>query len=140
MPPLLRDRYLMIDATRACDLATGDVVPIDELTAHRSARHRSPPALLEVLEHGRDGEPRAVVATLKPPARWKVMVDRIAADAVDRGYVPIDVGLYTRLGAAIQDDVAHRTLMLITNDHHAGCARAALLDAAARSPRPHVLL
>jgi DNA-binding NtrC family response regulator len=140
MPPLLRDRYLMIDPTRACDLATGDVVSIDGLTEHRHRRQPSLPALLEVLDHGRDGEPRAIVASLNPRVRWKATVDRVAADAADRGYVPIDVAVYTRLRSAIQDDIADRTLMLITGDRQAACARAALLDAAAWSPRPHVLL
>ena len=103
MPPLLHDRFLMLDAAHACDLATGEVVEIAGLEERRSTYDRSMPGLLEVLEHGRDGEPRAIVADIRAAVRWRTAADRIAGEAASRGYVPIEVGLYTRLRAVMQD-------------------------------------
>jgi DNA-binding NtrC family response regulator len=140
MPPLLHDRYLMINATDACDLATGAVASVEALVARRESSELTPPALLEMLDHGRDGSPRAVVADLASTTRLKVMVDRIAGAAVERGYVPIDVGLYARMRPVLEEEIAHRTLVLIASDRSGRWAGAALLDAAARTPRPHVLL
>ena len=140
MPPLLHDRFLMIDATHACDLASGDVVEIDRLDERRGAHDLPMPALLEVLDHGRDGQPRAVVADIRAALRWRAAADRIAEAAANRGYVPIDVGVYTRLRAVMPEEVGQRTLMLIASERNQRCARVALLDAATRTPKPHVLL
>jgi two-component system, NtrC family, response regulator AtoC len=139
MPPLLHDRYLMIDARHARDLATGDAVRIDELGERRTGRAPSSPELLELLDHGRDGDPRAVRIDLRSPGGWKGAVDRVATEAVDRGYVPIGVDIYARLFPVMPDEISLRSLVLIASDH-TSCARAVFLDAASRSARPHVLL
>ena len=139
MPPVLLDRYLVINANQACDLATGNVVAIDGLSERREAHVPPPPALTEVLEHGRDGEPRALTADLGSSA-WRSVADRIATDAVDRGYVPIAVDLYRRMMLVISGEISDRTLLLLATEHNAALARQAFLDAASRTPRPHVLL
>jgi DNA-binding NtrC family response regulator len=140
MPPLLHDRYLMIDAGDACDLATGQIVPIDRVDERPATRTLLLPALTEVLEHGRDGSPRAVVVDVRSSAGWTTAADQIGAEAAGRGYVPVAVDLYARLQLAIPDELAQRTLLLIGCDRGAARARAAFLDVATRSPRPHVLV
>src|SRR3954463_4399226 len=140
MPPLLLERYLVVNPTHACDLATGDVVPIDGLMEPTIVRAPPAAALTEVLEHGHDGQPRALVAHMAAAPGWKAAADRVAADAVHRGYVPIAADLYARVLPIIGDQIAERTLMVIAAAHDALPARQAFVDAASRTPRPHVLL
>src|SRR5690242_15135887 len=139
MPALLHDRYLEISPTHVCDLATADVFATD---AVRAAAPHEPvlPSLLEVFDHGRDGRPRAVSTTLRPPMRWRAAVDRIAADAAARGCVPIAVQVYVSLAPMARDQLAGRTLVLIASERDVEASRRALLDAATSSPRPHVLV
>jgi len=139
MPPVLLDRYLVINAEQACDLATGQVVAIERLSPRDEEHIPSPPTLTEVLDHGRDGEPRAIVADLRPSAA-KSVAGRIATDAVARGYMPIAVDLYRRTMLLIGDDISDRTLLLLATTHNTALARQAFLDAASRTARPHVLL
>ncbi len=139
MPPVLLDRYLVINAEQACDLATGQVVAIERLSPRDEEHIPSPPTLTEVLDHGRDGEPRAIVADLRPSAA-KSVAGRIATDAVARGYMPIAVDLYRRTMLTIGDDISDRTLLLLATTHNTALARQAFLDAASRTARPHVLL
>ena len=142
MPRILHDRYYANDGEHACDLATGQSVPMTAVGAPRTRRTPLPQLLplIEVLEHGREGEPRWVTidaAGSQPP----VVVDDAAAEARARGYVPIAVDLYLRLRMALADDLQDRTLLLIAAPSIAiETARGVLLDAAVRAPRPHVLL
>jgi DNA-binding NtrC family response regulator len=65
----------------------------------------------------------------------------VAEAARRRGYVPIAADVYLRLRDVLGADLSQRTLLLIVHPAApiaAGCA--ALVDAAARWPRPHVLL
>src|SRR3954471_1078757 len=140
MPPLLLERYLVVNATQACDLATGDMVPIDGLIEPTIVRTPPAAALTEVLEHGHDGQPRALVAHMAAASGWKAAADRVAADAVHRGYVPIAADLYARVLPIIGEQIAERTLLVIAAAHETRSARWAFVDAASRTPRPHVLL
>ena len=140
MTRLIGDRYCMCGPREACDLATGAVVPVDDATAVRPLRERPLDALLEVLDRGQDGAPRWVVADAAPAARARAIVERAASDGQARGFVPIAVDLYHRLGHTLREELADRTLLLLADGGVPLVrARAALLDAAAASPRPHVL-
>src|SRR5688572_25703801 len=140
MSRLLHDRYCAYGSTHAWDLATGESVRTDAI-ADDAAEPPAPASLLEVLDHGREGEPRWVVADTAHGPRSPVVARRMAAAARARGYVPIAADVYLRLREMLEADLAQRTLLLIV--HPAASivtGRAALVDAAARWPRPHVLL
>ncbi|MBI4263779.1 MAG: sigma 54-interacting transcriptional regulator [Acidobacteria bacterium] len=142
MVRLLRDRYFAHDQLHGCDLVTGEPVRLDELREEESPPPESALApLLEVLDHGRDGDPRWVVASARTGAQTAALVRRAAAHAGRKGYVPILVDLYTRLSEALAEDLRERALLLL-GGHTADTrvARAALVRAAAHSRRPHVLL
>ena len=114
---------------------------MDEI-ADDVAEPPAPASLLEVLDHGREGEPRWVVAdTAATGPRSSVVARRVAAAARARGYVPINADVYLRLREVLEADLAQRSLLLIV---HPGAStragRTALVDASARWPRPHVLL
>jgi DNA-binding NtrC family response regulator/tetratricopeptide (TPR) repeat protein len=139
MNRLLHDRYCAYGSTHAWDLATGESVRVDAID---DTPELSPPAsLLEVLDHGREGEPRWVVADTTRGPRSQVVVKRVAAAARARGYIPIAADVYLRLREVLDGDLAHRTLLLIVAPAASiATGRAALVDAAVRWPRPHVLL
>src|ERR1043166_1636753 len=144
MARLLRDRYL-VDARSAWDLVTGELIPVDsipgEAMSDASAASPSLEAVLEVRDHGRDGAPRSMHTSLASSVRWPQAIRRLADDAATRGYVAIAVDLYFRLAPTLADDLRDRTLLLIAHaETRAEEAQAALIDAAARSPRPHLLV
>jgi DNA-binding NtrC family response regulator len=140
MSRLLHDRYCAYGSSHAWDLITGESVRGDAITA-ASAESPAPASLLEVLDHGREGEPRWVVADTANGPRSPVVTRRVAAAARARGYVPIAAEVYLRLREMLDADLAQRTLLLVVPPTASIAAgRAALVDAAARYPRPHVLL
>ena len=97
--------------------------------------------LMEVLDHGRDGDPRWVVSDARNAAQAAAMARRAAASGRARGFVPVLVPLYLRFRDALADDLQERALLLIGPFSSAVTeSRWALVDAAARSQRPHVLL
>src|SRR5688572_18243359 len=140
MSRLLHDRYCAYGSTHAWDLATGESVRVEAIAAD-DAEPPAPASLLEVLDHGREGEPRWVVADTTHGPRSPVVARRVAAAARARGYVPIAADVYLRLREMLDADLAQRTLLLIVHPAASlATGRAALVDAAARWPRPHVLL
>lgn len=139
MPRLLNDRYVAYDGIHGCDLATGEEVRLDALPD--LPPEAGVPALIEILDEGRDGDPRWFVADVRSATQAAAIARRAAADARVRGFVPMLVPLYLRLRDALAQDLDERTLLLIGSFARSiTSARTALLDAAARSPRPHVLL
>ncbi|OFW03701.1 MAG: hypothetical protein A3I61_02010 [Acidobacteria bacterium RIFCSPLOWO2_02_FULL_68_18] len=139
MPQLLHDRYFAYDSVHGCDLATGDEVRLDRLPAEGASQ--TIPALAEVLSDAQDGAPRRIVAEAATPGEAAILVRRAAAEARARGFVPILASLYVRLRDGLAAELEDRTLLLIDGFGGDGdAARSALLEAAARSPRPHVLL
>ena len=154
MPRLLHDRYVAYDALHGCDLATGDEVRLDRLTddtssgglvararPSRTSSSEGSPALGEVLADARDGAPRWVVADVRSGAQAAAFARRAATEARVRGFVPMQVALYHRLRDSLAAELDERTLLLIGSaPTDIAASRAALLDAASRSPRPHVLL
>src|SRR5688500_946187 len=140
MARLLRDRYFEYAPDQAWDLATGEPVNVGVLPDE--GPRRDPPfgPLVEVLDHGREGAPRWIVADI-PTRGWTTAVRGAADDARSRGFVPVAADLYLRLRTLAAEDLRDRALVLIARPGTAvDTARAALLDAATRSPRPHVLL
>ncbi len=139
MPRLLHDRYVAYDDTHGCDLATGDEVRLDALPTESSEEEI--PALVELLNDGRDGSPRWVVLDVGNGAQAAAIARRAASAGRARGFVPMLVPMYERLRDALATDLAERTLLLIGSfAKSVAAARMALVDAAARTPRPHVLL
>ena len=165
VPRLIHDRYFAYDEIHGCDLATGEDVRLDELPAQpigglpeatgglKASGYQGeagvPAPLVEILNDGRDGDPRWVVADAWNGAQAAAMAARAATVARRRGFVPLLVPLYLRWRDALADDLEERTLLLIGRFSSAdsaptarslAAARTALMQAAAASPRPHVLL
>ena len=107
--------------------------------SHIGARLGEP--LVEVLDHGRDGEPRWVVVETGAGQSSLAVARRVAEQARVRGLVPIAVDVYLRLRRVLEEELRHRTLMLIlAPGSPLEPAREAIVSAAATSPRPHVLV
>ena len=135
------DRYVAGDGGRAWDLATGDEVPLDAIgDDEEPCSEQDLAALVELLEQGREGAPRWVVADARSGAQAAGMTRRAAAAARRRGFVAISVDLYHRLHDVVEEDLRDRALLLIGGFGDAAAACDALTAAAAFSPRPHVLL
>jgi len=139
MSRLRQDRQSADESTHAWELTTGKSLR-PEAIADDDAE--PPPAsLIEVLEHGREGEPRWIVADSARGARSQALVRRVADAARSRGYVPVAADAYVRVRGVLDAELAGRTLMVIVPPAGSiAMGRAALVDAAAKWPRPHVLL
>jgi DNA-binding NtrC family response regulator len=97
--------------------------------------------LMEMLDHGRDGDPRWVVSDAGSAGHVTAIARRVEEQARARGFVPIRVSSYLQCRDEQADDLRDRALVLIGGLGDAvGDSRKALVDAAARSQRPHVLL
>jgi DNA-binding NtrC family response regulator/tetratricopeptide (TPR) repeat protein len=141
MGRLLRDRFYEYAPDRAWDLATGQAVDVTAPAADPPPRDAKVAPLLEVLDHGREGAPRWIVTDMTTTRGWMATVRTAAEDARSRGFVPIDVDLYLRIRTLADEELRDRALVLIARPGMAvEHARRALVDAATRSPRPHVLL
>ena len=139
MQRLLHGRYVAYDEVHGCDLATGNEVRLGDLP--QEAPEGGFPPLVEVLDGGCDGGPRWVVADVRNGAQAAAVARRAASDARVRGFVPVLVPLYLRFRDILAADFDERALLLIGSfPRGSTSAHAALLDAASRSPRPHVLL
>jgi len=133
---------MRLDGDRACDLATGAEVRLDALIdAASSQADASLGPIIEALDHGRDGHPRWVVADARSRRQATRTIERVAAAAVRRGFVTISTDLYLRFRELLDTELRERTLLLAgAFGANPSCAHAALLDASALSPRPHLLL
>jgi DNA-binding NtrC family response regulator/tetratricopeptide (TPR) repeat protein len=101
----------------------------------------APAALLDVLDGAREGSPRWVSTDVRDHKHATRLARVAAAEARQRGFVPLLVPLYFRLRDALAAELDERTLLLISHaEPDATDARAALLQAATRCARPHVLL
>ncbi len=141
MTRLLHDRYYAYATAHAWDLATGESVSITDLATPPVTLGSVGEPLIEVLDHGRDGEPRWVVIETRGGQSSLAVARRAAEQARLRGLVPIAVDVYLRLRSGLEEELRHRTLMLILAPGSAlEPAREALLAASALSPRPHVLV
>jgi hypothetical protein len=143
---LLHDRYAAYADDRCCDLVTGETMCLAEVQADKSGVPSEPESpglapLMEVLDHGFDGHPRCIVSMARNGPQAVAMGRRAAAGGRARGFVSMLVPLYLQFRDDLADELRDRTILLIgTLSSRARDARRALLDAASRSPRPHVLL
>ena len=159
MTRLLRDRYVMFDEARGCDLVTGEEVLLDSLDDGRSTPESQPPtpnsgwnskrvaveswelAISEMLQHGRDGHPRWIVVDARNGLQAAAVGRQVAEEGRRHGFVAMAVDIYLRLRDLLTEDFADRTLLLIGRCVTADAAsRAALVEASAQAARPHVLL
>src|SRR5688572_14164373 len=113
MTRLLHDRYYAYATEHAWDLATGESLPLTELTAIPAATEPVAEPLVELLDHGRDGEPRWVVVETRAGQSSLAVARRVAERARVRGFVPIAADVYLRLRSLLEQDFRHRTLLLI---------------------------
>ena len=117
MSRLLHDRYYAYGPSHAWDLATGESVRVDEIVVDDQAEAPPPASLVEALEHGREGEPRWIVADTGKGLRFAIVARRLAMAARARGYVPIAADVYLRLRDVLDADLSQRTLLLIDSRH-----------------------
>ena len=147
MTRLLHDRYYTYADTQAWDLATGASVRVNELEGGGPANalaavlaQPAPASLTEVLDHGREGQPRWLLLDAAPSDR-PLIIERAATAARDRGFVPVAADVYLRLRELLRQELEHRSLFLILRPGLSiETGRAALIDAASRSSRPHLLV
>ena len=147
MTRLLHDRYYAYADAQAWDLATGASVRVNELAGGSPAdasaavlAQPAPASLTEVLDHGREGQPRWLRLD-GPPSDRPLIIERAATAARDRGYVPVAADIYLRLRELLRQELEHRSLFLILRPGlPIETGRAALIDAASRSSRPHLLV
>jgi DNA-binding NtrC family response regulator len=138
MARLIADRYLTDGSDQGLDLATGRMVALKDLDDPATRPPFAP--LVEVLDQGREGAPRWVRLAVGRGAIDELF-GRAAADASARGFVPVAVEVYARLHGTVVEVLGGRSLLLLGGGSvPVERARRALIDAAARSPRPHVLL
>src|SRR5262245_23721440 len=115
---LLHDRYFAYDEDRCCDLASGETLPLadaqpgDELSPPMTDVPGLAP-LMEVLDHGRDGDPRWIVSAARHGSQAGALARRAAAGGRARGYVPVLVPLYHRFRQALGEELQDRALLLI---------------------------
>ena len=109
MARLLRDRCYEYAPDRWLDLLTGET---HNAPPRAALPRRAPDALIELLEHGREGWPRSIaIAEHGHGLRAQACV---AADAAVRcGYVPVSVRVYLGARLFLSDDLRDRALMLI---------------------------
>ena len=105
MSRLLHDRYYAYAADHAWDLATGESVTIEAIESVPSTSSPVVESLAEVLDHGRDGEPRWVVVETTAGQSSLAVARRLAEDARARGFVPIAVDVYLRLRSLLEEEL-----------------------------------
>jgi len=104
-------------------------------------------AILELLDHGTDGEPRWITVRPDDPGQAGALRHVIAREARRRGYVPVATAVFHRLRAWLEDALRDRALVLMVggSGHRRTLARSPnpmwlLVRAATLNPRPHVLV
>src|SRR5688572_9546748 len=113
-------------------------------TTARSGQHETceaPAGLIELLEHGRDGQPRTIVVQLPDGSSAQRLARRVTADGRARGFVAMQVPAYVRVSQLAGWDLEDRTILLVAApDVPERDAASALIAASAQSPRARVLL
>ena len=102
MPRLMHDRYVAFDDIRGRDLATGEDVRLDALPEERS--DQIPSALAELLDDGRDANPRWVALDVRNSAQAAAIARRVAVAGRMRGFVPILVSMYAQFRERLAED------------------------------------
>jgi DNA-binding NtrC family response regulator len=100
-----------------------------------------PDTMLDLLDHGCDGEPRWIPLQAPDANAAADLVRLITIEAERRGYVPIAAERLPAFVGSLAPDMRHRTLAVFhTHDAATPADASALALAAAASPRPHVLV
>src|SRR4029453_19288517 len=97
-------------------------------------------SLLEAMDHGRDGYPRWITIESINARDIPHEAERISASASSRGFVPLGIDAYVRRLVLGDTELDERTLLLLDTAGEPFRSHSVLLHAAARSPRPHLLL
>jgi DNA-binding NtrC family response regulator len=100
-----------------------------------------PDSMMDLLDHGCDGEPRWITLGALDAQAAAHLVRAIAAEAEHRGYVPLAADRLPAFVRTLPEEMRHRTFALLhTHDARTPPDGSALLLAAALNPRPHVLV
>ena len=163
MGELLADRYYAYSDEDAWDLATGKSVPRASIAAGAASRTQAyscrasscraaakrgrrgdrelHDALIELLDHGREGHPRWVAIDAALRRRAPDVLGVVAREAAARGFVPIAADVYLHLRAMLAEDLDGRALLILARPGLADdVSRDAFVRACAAASRPHVLL
>jgi DNA-binding NtrC family response regulator len=97
--------------------------------------------MLDLLDHGSDGEPRTVALDASDAQAAAQLVRLVAAESERRGYVPVAAERVPELMRTLPDDMRQRSFVVLQTCN-AGAApdTSALMTVAALNPRPHVLV
>src|SRR5262245_17406368 len=96
--------------------------------------------LIEAMDHGRDGYPRWIIIDSVNAREIPNQAERISASACSRGFVPLGLDAYMRKLILADSELDERALLLLDTAGEPFRSHSVLLHAAARSPRPHLLL
>jgi len=96
--------------------------------------------LMEAMDHGRDGYPRWIVIDSINARDITNEAERISASACSRGFIPLGIDAYMRRLVLGDSELDERALLLLDTVGEPFRSHSVLLHAAARSPRPHLLL
>jgi len=96
--------------------------------------------LIEAIDHGRDGYPRWIVIDSINARDITNEAERISASACSRGFIPLGIDAYMRRLVLGDSELDERALLLLDTVGEPFRSHSVLLHAAARSPRPHLLL
>ena len=97
--------------------------------------------MLDLLDHGCDGEPRWIALDAANAHDASSLVRIVTMEAERRGYLPLSVERFASLAAALPDGYGQRTFALLqTCRAPAVPDPSVLITAALVNPRPHVLV
>jgi DNA-binding NtrC family response regulator len=97
--------------------------------------------LIELLDLGRDGHPRQVTLVSRSGLDAERLAAQVVSMANDRGYLALTLDSYEAVRLAHPERLGERTLlMLAAPGSDSSRTAAALLDAASRSQRAHVVV
>src|SRR5262245_16893947 len=96
--------------------------------------------LIEAMDHGRDGYPRWIIIDGINARDIANEAERISASACSRGFIPLRIDAYMRRLVLGDSELDERALLLLDTAGEPFRSHSVLLHAAARSPRPHLLL
>ncbi len=97
--------------------------------------------MLDLLDHGCDGEPRWIVLDAANAHEASSLVRLVSTEAERRGYLPLSAERFTALAAALPEGYGQRTFALLQTCRAPATADpSVLVTASVLNPRPHVLV
>jgi DNA-binding NtrC family response regulator len=97
--------------------------------------------LLDLLDHGCDGEPRWIALDVADADGAASLVRVVTSEAERRGYLPLPAERFASVARTLPDEQRHRTFALLhTCRAPARPDASALVQASLVNPRPHVLV